>query len=147
MVSVTLYQQARVDGGVRSGIEVNGVREWETFQDGGEEFDPALLWFIDVRCKSKNLPKEAEQAKAWLLASAGVIRQGLLDAADHLELGFDSDLRPYEGPEIELPEGGTMCVHVHAIRRLVARDIERELRRMAKGLTKLIKSMEPFVTV
>ena len=45
--TITYYQQTRVDGGSRIGIETNGDTLWGQFEPGNLEPDPALLWYVD----------------------------------------------------------------------------------------------------
>ena len=51
MPNLTFYRQKRVDGGVRTGVELDGETVASLFEEGDPERDPALLWFVDLRCE------------------------------------------------------------------------------------------------
>jgi hypothetical protein len=89
MKGINFYRQARMDGGERTGVEIDGTTVLEQFQRGGRVEDSALLWFVDVRCSGKHLPEEPEAARRWLLAKASVIQAGLLALAGELSAGID----------------------------------------------------------
>jgi hypothetical protein len=67
LASLTFYHQVRADGGVRTGIETDGAEILHSFTPGGEEDDPALLWYVDVECEGANLPRDGLAARDWFL--------------------------------------------------------------------------------
>jgi len=64
MPTITFYRQARRDGGIRTGIEIDQNTVLMRFDRGRKESDPALLWCVDVRCSGARLPREPETAPA-----------------------------------------------------------------------------------
>jgi hypothetical protein len=118
MPRLTLYRQARVDGRVRSGIEVDDGRVWESFSESKEEEDPTLLWYIDVRCKGNRLPRDPQEARDWFLQMAQLVNGQLVAAADTLQVGIDADFVPYMGPITKARDGSSIQVVVSVTRRL-----------------------------
>ena len=53
MSKITLYQQERKDGGLRMGLECDGETLLHNFQEGSPDYDPVLLWCINIRCDKK----------------------------------------------------------------------------------------------
>ena len=76
MPNLTFYRQARIDGGIRTGIELDGDTVFEHFEEGGPEPDPTLLWFVDLRCQGPGLPDDPRQARDWLIDHPDVIVTG-----------------------------------------------------------------------
>ena len=89
MKTIDFYRQARVDGGERTGVEVNGETVLEQFEPGDKEEDAALLWFVDVRCAGDSLPGEAESVREWLLEKGSIIQTRLREIANELPAGID----------------------------------------------------------
>ena len=72
MPNLTFYRQARIDGGIRTGIELDEDAVFEHFEEGGPELDPTLLWYVDLRCQGPGLPDEPRKAREWLIDHADV---------------------------------------------------------------------------
>jgi hypothetical protein len=126
MKTINFYRQVRVDGGKRTGVEIDGETALERFERGNEGEDAALLWFVDVRCSGRNLPNAAEPAREWLLKMAPAIQNGLREVANELRAGIDFTAPvSREIPNIE--QGLTVQIFCSAIRRLHALDIARSL--------------------
>src|SRR5260221_10471744 len=98
MHTITFFRQARLDGGIRTGVDVNGAVAWHHFQAAGEEYDPALVWYVDLECEGSDsdLPDGKDQARQWLLDQAPIIQKGLRDLAEKLRIGFDAEEPDYE---------------------------------------------------
>ena len=124
MAEVQFYHQERVDGGMRSGVLVDGDAILHGFVAGREERDPALTWYADVTLTTDTPPGD-EAVLAWLKAHTSEIRTALADAAERLNGGIDADVMPWEfvtaGPQ------GEIRVSVSAMRRLTARAIAQKL--------------------
>ena len=64
MPELTFFRQKRHDEGIRMGIELDGKSTLLVdFQPGLPEleYDPmgsALLWYVDIRCRGKDLPRD-----------------------------------------------------------------------------------------
>ena len=150
MSMLTFYRQARADGGLRTGVDLDGVTLLETFEPGGEEHDPTLLWYLDLRCEGNDLPAEPETAQEWLRANAEAIRNGLATCADELAVGLDlpdEDLQPYERSLPRQPDGSRLRIHVSAIRRPEARQIAGELRSLSRTWDHVLRELRPLVSV
>lgn len=65
MADVQFYHQERVDGGRRSGVTVDGTTVLHGFIPGGDEYDPALEWYVDVTLVTANPPTQVN-ALTWL---------------------------------------------------------------------------------
>src|SRR5438874_10628438 len=96
MHTLSFYRQARQDGGVRTAIEVDSETTFHQFEPGSEESDPALLWYVDLRCEGEDLPSEPEDARKWLLANADLIKHGFRLLADKVAAGVDWSVYPVE---------------------------------------------------
>jgi hypothetical protein len=150
MSMLTFYRQARADGGLRTGVDLDGLTLFETFEPGVEEHDPSLLWYVDLRCEGDVLPTEPEKAQEWLLDIGGVIRNGLAACADELAVGLDpsgADLLPYERSLPRPPDGSRLRIFVSAIRRHEARQIAGELRKLSRDWDRVLRELRPLVSV
>jgi hypothetical protein len=150
MSMLTFYRQARADGGLRTGVDLDGVTLLETFEPGGEEHDPTLLWYLDLRCEGNDLPAEPETAQEWLRENAEAIRNGLAACADELAVGLDlsgEDLQPYERSLPRQPDGSRLRIYVSAIRRHEARQIAGELRSLSRTWDHVLRELRPLVSV
>jgi hypothetical protein len=132
MTKITFYHQKRRDGGIRTGIEINGETELG-LEEGftREEEDPVLLWFVDLRCEGKKLPTDPEEVRAWLLKYGAVIRAGLKSLAEEIQAGIDFNTFPYLWPVPGAPRGVRMTLACSAMRRMDARSIRNVLLEIA----------------
>jgi hypothetical protein len=143
MASLTFYRQARIDGGVRSGVDVDGVAVFERFQSGTREPDPVLRWYIDVRAEGKDLPREPEQVRAWFLSHASIIKPALLALAEKLQVGIDDEVWPYEFPVAAAPKSTTMTLVVSAVRGLTPGSLAKELKKLGREWNRLMDTLSP----
>lgn len=97
MNRILLFKNIRQDGGIRFGFDVNGVTLFEHFEEGNSEFDPALVWFLDVEIEYEGPPPGPlpQDWRTWFLSLASEINRGLDELADRLELGIDNDWLPF----------------------------------------------------
>jgi hypothetical protein len=132
MAKITFYHQKRRDGGIRTGVEINGETELGLEEEfTGKEIDPVLLWFVDLRCEGKKLPTDAEAVRAWLLEQSSVIRAGLESLAGEIRAGIDFNTFPYLWPVPGAPRGVRMMLACSAMRRTEARSIRDVLVHLA----------------
>jgi hypothetical protein len=131
----------RVDGGKRTGIEIDGEAVLERFERGNETEDSALLWFVDIQCSGDNLPNAAETAREWLLAKASIIQAGLREVANELRAGIDFSA-PISRPIPNVEKGITVKISCSAIRRLQARDIAAALDEISSHWKEFLKELE-----
>ncbi len=143
MSTLTFYHQVRVDGGKRTGIDIDGTQWLQSFTAGQEDNDPTLLWYVDIECKGRRVPNDPPKARDWLSNHSDFF-VGLLTkiADDELEAGFDVDWRPFQHKIASGPDGTTVRITISAIRRLVARQIAKEIRKLAQKWTSLLKRLE-----
>ena len=119
---LTFYRQKRVDGGIRTGIMLDGETVLGRFEEGRSDYDPALIWSVDLRCKGKGLPETAEDARRWFLGHESMIRDGFHRYAEQLRAGSDVT-GPYllEWSDFRSPPPGiTMTIACGALRRVDA---------------------------
>lgn len=144
MTDISFYRQQRQDGGVRSGLEVDGGIVLHHFQEGRGDSDPALLWFVDVRVKGRNIPRTAEAARAWFAEQKIIIQEGLRNLAEELRAGMDFDSWPLQRPLKGVPRGAQVQIVCSAVRRLKARDIAKILIDIADHWLELLQELEPY---
>jgi hypothetical protein len=150
MSMLTFYRQACADGGLRTGVDLDGLTLLETFEPGGEEHDPSLSWYVDLRCEGDAFPTQPEKAQEWLLENADAIRKGLAACADELAVGLDlpdETLLPYERSLPRPPDGSRLRIFVSAIRRCDGRQIAVELRNLSRNWGRVLRELRPLVSV
>jgi hypothetical protein len=120
---LTFYRHYRADDAVHTGIESEGETLWEDFQAGKsrDERNPILLWTIDLRCRGKNLPQEACEARSWLLDQAPLIKEAFRQLATELEAGMDADPLPLAWNVPGSSRGVRMTIVCTACHRIVGR--------------------------
>jgi hypothetical protein len=147
MSTLILFQQARVDGGVRTGMEVDGTTAFMDFQEGAEEYDPALLWYIDLTCEGELLPHDAEAARQWLRGASPAVVRALETAAEELRLGFDSDVRPFERSFPDAIPSVNLVLCASAMRRVEGREIASKIKNLAEHWDETIAQLKPLASV
>jgi hypothetical protein len=148
MPNLTFYHQVRVDGGERTGIELDGNTLLHHFQQGDEEHDPALLWFLDLRCDGGSLPNEPESVREWFLKNETFFAGRLREIAEvDLRAGFDAEVMPFEKEVAGAPNGARVVVALAAAGRRVGRQIARDLRDVAGNWAMLLSRLAPLSVV
>jgi hypothetical protein len=140
MSSITFYRQRRADGGTRTGIDVNGRTVLDQFEEGKGEPDPALVWYVDVRCEGARLPRTAESAQQWLIDLEPVISRGMDDLGDKLTAGIDNDAWPLEHT-LRRSGGVKITIACSAMRRVDAKQIATVLRDIAAHWTERLAGL------
>jgi hypothetical protein len=140
MKTLNFYHQKRRDGGIRTGVELNGERVLEEFKPGRRPLDSALDWFVDVRCRGRRLPDEPEAIRKWLLERSDDIQGHLAEMASELRAGMDRDW-PLASIIPGVPNGVEVKIVCSAIRRLTARDIGQLLLVLKRSWRPLIASL------
>jgi hypothetical protein len=142
MHELTCYRQKRQDGGVRTAIELDGETVFHRFEEGSEEHDPALLWYVDLRCEGEQLPGEAEAARDWLLNHVGPIKQAFQQVEEKVSAGVDRSTTPLSWSDFPpTPDGTRMTIVCATIRRLTALDLAQILRDVREGWEERIRSL------
>jgi hypothetical protein len=140
MKTLNFYHQKRRDGGIRTGVDLDGDPVLEAFKPGCGPVDSALEWFVDVRCSGRRLPADGEAARAWLLQRGDAIGGQLAEMADELRAGIDPDW-PLTRTMPEAANGVEVEVVCSAIRRLTARDVRQVLLRLKESWQMLVSSL------
>ena len=143
MPKLTFYRQKRVDGGIRTGVELDGETILEEFEAGEGERDPALLWYVDLRCDGSGVPNDADEAARWLLLKAPVIEEGFSRFANQLRrVGADVDAYPLLWSEFPDPgEGVAMKIACSTTRLTDARGIAEILDDVRSHWSERIEAM------
>jgi hypothetical protein len=141
MTTINFYRQARVDGGKRTGVEIDGESVLEQFERGNKAEDSALVWFVDIRCSGANLPKETEAAREWLLEKASIIEQGVRQLANELAVGIDF-CAPISRTIPNVADGVTVEIWCSAIRRIQGREIAKALDEIGSHWREFLKQLE-----
>jgi hypothetical protein len=145
MAGLTFYHRKRLDGGIRTGIMLGGTTVSERFEEGQEDYDPSLIWSVDLRCSGAGLPDTADKAKQWLLDHERIIRDGFSRFAEQLRARSDPTgaylLEWNEFPSH--PEGVEMKIVCGAMRRVDALGLAATLRDVRDRWRELILSLSP----
>ena len=140
MSKLTFYVQARSDGGRRTGIDIDDETVLGRFEPDGEEFDPALLWYTDIRCKGE-LPSEAARARDWLLQQSELLKGELKKLGTKLEVGLDFGPWPLQRKVENAPHGVEITIVCSSIRRVASHDFGKTLGRLADEFTAIVNSL------
>ncbi len=140
---LTFYRQKREDGGVRTGISVGATTVLERYEPGEEDYDPSLIWSIDLRCHGEGLPALPEEARMWFLAHSSPIHAGFARYAETLAAGSDPTgaylLEWSDFPTS--PQGVKLSIVIGAQRLVDARWISRELIDVGDRWAELVGSL------
>jgi hypothetical protein len=141
MTTLGLYHDVRVDGGRRTGLEINGSCELELFEEESRDFDPAILWYVDLACEGESLPRDPGYARQWFLDNEKPLAEILLSVADEIDIGFDVEVRPFRRTFEGGPGGTRVSVSASAIHRLQAREVAAELRELTRNWRSLVERL------
>ncbi|HVS69814.1 MAG TPA: hypothetical protein VHQ47_01005 [Phycisphaerae bacterium] len=142
MPKLVLYQQKRVDGGVRTGIELDDATIASRFDEGRGPPEPALLWYVDIRCEGRRIPSDPSHAIAWLLKNADAFTTALDDGARKFNTGIDGNAWPLRLPVQGLPSGTHGEIACSSMRRVSGRELTRVLHTLSNSWDELIRSVE-----
>ena len=139
MSQLTFFRQARADGGVRTGVELDGDLLLHRFEEGAAEDDPGLIWFIDVGFEGEGLPHGAEAVRDFLLARASEIASALAQMSDDISrTGVDSGAWPLRRRAPATTDGVSITLTCSAIRRLEGREIANKLSELARDWAAIV---------
>jgi hypothetical protein len=145
---LTYYRQMRVDGGIRTGIEIDGDTVASRFEETeGTIIDPALLWYVDVRCEGVAIPRDPSDAWRWLLDNASNFKQALRDAASDLVAGVDTGAWPALIPIKKLPAKVRGVIAFSSMKRISGHDLSHVLNSIATGWEHSIRELAPAKAV
>ncbi len=128
MPSLTFFRQARADGGIRTGLDIDGETVFEHFDDAEGEPDPVLKWFVDLRCDGETLPDKPEAARQWLLDHDTLISRAFQGLAKRLEVGVDPGAWPARWQLPDAPPGVRITTACSSIGAIPGREIGETVR-------------------
>jgi hypothetical protein len=143
MATIWYYKNGRFDGGIRTGLDINDDRVFQRFVPGSEPEDPALEWFVDIKCEGPTLPTDPDIARDWFLAHVPLFQQRLEEVADRLDVGIDELSLPFVKSWPDADQGVAVQVRCSAIRRLSGLEIAHRLRTVASELEADVRSLPP----
>jgi hypothetical protein len=132
-----------MDGGVRSGVDVDGVTVANHFEAGEKQNDPALAWFVDLRCEGDGVPDRLEAIREWLLRYAAVVTAGFRGLAAKLEVGIDQDVWPLEWMVPNAPTNTCITLVCSCIRRFSARKMKDVVQDLETRWQEYLRQLEP----
>jgi len=128
MAKVTFFRQCRVDGGIRTGVEIGGETAYHRFEEGTDDTNPALTWYVDVLCEGRSVPSVPEKVHTWLSQQADLLKDATERIADNLKTGIDGDLWPLKVPVENAPPGSRITIACSASGLVSGREIARAIR-------------------
>jgi hypothetical protein len=147
MQHLTFYRHKRRDGGIRTAVDVDGITVLHLFKIRGPKNDPALDWWMDLRCKGAKLPRDAEGSRQLLLTHRTVIKEGFAQLAERFEAGMDLEFNPFLWPVPRSPKGVRMTIGLGATRRTEALEMGRILADIGAHWEELIQSLPVAVGI
>jgi hypothetical protein len=141
MASIIYFKQAREDGGVRTGVELDELTYFETFENEAAEPDPTLQWWMDIRCKIDAPIHAPEEARRWLLDHAEFIKSGSKQLAEKLSAGVDRDYWPLQWEIPNPPPGVRARIVCSVSRRITGREISKVLLQVADRWEQEIRTL------
>jgi hypothetical protein len=105
--------------------------------------DSALEWFVDVRCRGRQLPSDPEGIRSWLLQHSEEIQSELETMAKELTAGIDRGW-PFVKEIGARSNGVSIKIACSAARRLDAREIARILLNLKKEWPTLIEALPAY---
>ena len=146
MSALIIYHQRRQDGAERTGVEIDGDSVLERFTGGPEADNPALVWYIDLRCEGDGVPADLQSARRWLREHACEFTGALHRAAEQISAGIDADIWPYQH-DAGLIAGTPTKVVCSAMRRVDARELARHLTEWAEQWERLLDELAPVAPI
>jgi hypothetical protein len=143
MAKLIFYRQKRYDGAIRTGVELDGETIAERFEGSGADRDPALLWYIDLRCDGDGIPDDPDAATQWLLDQSAIIHDGFARNAERLRAGADVDVYSLIWSEFEnVPAGVQITIACSAVRRIDAREMAANLASVGEHWEAIVRSLD-----
>ena len=132
MPKLNFFRQARVDGGIRTGIDIDGTTGIDRLERGTGEDDPALTWFVDLRCDGESVPTKLEEARQWLLDHKALVREAYVAFGKKLEVGMDPDVVPLQCEFPNAPPGVRMTTVCSSTGTIPARQMSETVKDIAE---------------
>lgn len=149
MHEFNVFQQERVDGGVRAGVSLNDETCWHLFEAGGTEDDPTLRWYIDIRGSGDSIPTDPAELHQWLSSPKLVasIRDGAAALAERVAAGIDQDGWPVRQEVTNAPDAAELELVASAARRSDSLEIASLIRRFGEEYPHLLERMHTLSAV
>lgn len=147
MASFCFFRQQREDGGIRTGLDIEGSTVWNKFEPGSAESDPALRWYVDLRGEGDSIPLDRDQVREWLLQNATLVESSLLQLAERYSSGMDTELWPVSWDVSGAPPGVSLEIVVSAVHRFTSLQIGDVLRETGLSWRRLVNSIPRSVPV
>lgn len=145
MTTLTFYRQARLDGGIRTAIEIDGETILGRFEEGENEDNPVLAWFVNVEIRGESVPDTPEEARAFLVQSEVEIQAALIALAEELQVGLDPDVWPRQVYGRIAQAGALLEVTCSAMRRFAGQRISEILRDIAENWSHRVRELPAVV--
>jgi hypothetical protein len=129
MPTIIYYRQARRDGCIRTGIELDDLVLLGRFEGETDDPDPVLSWYVNVESVGEDLPGEPEAIRRWLLDHGQPIRHGLEAVAEGIDAGLD--LQDGLRREIPVAVGVVTTLYCRGNRRAESQHMAEILRDIA----------------
>lgn len=143
MPKLVFYRQCRVDGGIRTGIDVDGAIAYGLFEEGDSDDNPRLRWFVDLRCEGPRLPKSDQAARKWFLDHAEIIKDGFARCAEEIRAGIDPEQSPFFWSDFaDVPTGVSMKIVVAAVRRQDAIEMAGIMREIGSSWERFVRQLK-----
>ena len=147
MRTIAFYRQKRFDEAVRTGIEINDAPAWESYEEGPDDHDPGLLWYVDLVFEGEALPTGVEESRRWLMEQSSFVREVLTDTASSIEVGFDVEPGPFRR-EFRMPSADVaLTVSISAVHRLVAIEMAAVIKQIADDWDAFLQRLQPLACV
>jgi hypothetical protein len=144
MHEFSVFRQERHDGGVRSGITLDGEMCWHQVREGSAEEDPALRWYFDVRGEGEAVPGDPLELYHWLRGEemTSLIRANVLALADRVAIGIDQGSWPLRHEISDAPPGVRLQIVTSATHRMDSLSISDVVRRFADDWLAMLDQVE-----
>lgn len=134
MKHAIFFWNARLDGGVHLGLAANEDVLFDDLREGSGEPDPALIWYVDIFCESRSMPKSPSEIRNWFLQLSPHINRCFDALVKKLEIGVDGGLYPFsQRAKVKgLPAVISIEIEGSAMQKIRASDIASYLESVRK---------------
>jgi hypothetical protein len=127
---------------MHTGLLVEGCTALEVFDDvPDEEYDPVLLWSVDLRCEGKRVPGGTEEARKWLLDHEPTIKEAFQTLSEELKVGMDYNDLPLLWNVPKPPRGVRARIACHAMYRADALEMRKVIADISEHWRELIEKL------